>query len=194
MNRLTSLLKNQRGAVTVEMAFVIMGFVFLLVMIVDFGTVMLRQSNLERTNTSLASVFREREALYHENYTLPKFAAEVITQEQTNQLGRLAVKLLNEPDLSMRVEAVYFTNNPAITVDRTVAFTFGSTPCGQNLEPLTSFNHLSPYSGLNRWIPLYRVTTCIPGKASWYKKIISHDDSNSGIVDGMIASNITLPR
>lgn len=199
MKNFQQLFKNQRGSVTVEMAFVIMGFVLILAIIVDFGVVMLRQSKLERTNASLASVFRERETFYRQtdnddNY-LGKYASEEIDQAQATQLGLLGIELLNEPDLSMRIDAVYFSADPLTpTVDRSLTFYFGSSQCGPNIAPLADLTHLSPFSGFNRWMPLYRVTTCIPGRTSWYKNIISPNLPNENTVDSMMISNITLPR
>jgi tight adherence protein F len=194
MNSLFRLIRDRQGSITIEMAFVIMGFVLLLAIIVDFGVVMLRQSKLERTNTSLTMAFRERVALYSEGNTLTKFESENVSQRQVDQLARMAKTLLGEPDVSLRVDYVTFASGTVRTVQTSQKFYYGPTRCDPQVEALADYQHLSPYSGFDRWMPLYRVTTCIPGRMSWYRYLISNDGSGGNTVDGLRASNIAIPR
>lgn len=201
-NKYLQFIRKENGAIAVEMAFVIIGFVLLLTVIVDFGVVMLRHSKLERVSASAASVFREREALYSENQALTKFVSEVIDQGQVDKLGLLTKKLMGESDVAIRVDAIYFASGVTKAIDSSQTFYSGVLPsspsnpsgqCGPNIAPLENFIHLSPYSGLDRWMPLYRVTVCISGRVSLYK-FITNNGGNEKTVDGLMSSNITLPR
>lgn len=197
MKKLFSLLRqhfllSKRASIAIESAFFILGTVFIMAIAIDFGMYLVRQNKLDRLSQSLASVIRERSALYHLYEGDDK--AELITKAQVNELHKMAKKLLNDDSVDIRVDVIYFEkrSDKEQVIASTQTIVPDSGGC-QSLEtPLSDFVNLSPYSNRNRWMPLYRITACQEGKSSMFKNLINYN--NNEVIAGISSSSIVVPR
>lgn len=183
---------SKRASLAIESAFFILGTVLIMAIAMDFGMYLVRQNKLDRLSQSLALVIRERSALYHlyENDN----NAEVITNEQVNELHRMAKKLLNDNSVNIRIDAIYFEkrSDKQQIIASTQTIVPDSGGCQPLKTPLSNFANLSPYSNRNRWMPLYRITACQEGKASKFKRLIN--PKSNEIIAGISSSSIVVPR
>lgn len=191
--------RGEEGALSVEFAGVFVGFMMVIFLTFDFYSTFALQGRLDRATYSAASVFRERSYFYANN---PGHTAEDINATQVAQLEKLIAALLNRPSVELRVEALYIvdsTTNPGelmTSIPNVVSFC-GPTGCATNFfntqTALTNFADLSPYSLLNRWIPLYRVSVCLPNNESLFKKMFNSVSQEKTIND-VCSSSIVISR
>ena len=116
-------IKNRKGVISIEFAGVFFVFVMILCVVYDIYNSITLQDNLERTNYTVASLFRERSALYPKiNDTISdssygQFKSyELFTVAQVKEAQALAKKLLNR-DVSIRIDALFIKqdqNRPLI--------------------------------------------------------------------------------
>ncbi len=150
-----SFVKNQQGVVVIEFAFVFIVMTAILAFMADSMQKQAIKGKLDRTTYSVASILRERTAFYH--------SEEKMTQNQVNQLSRLVTKLLPaNTEFGMQVELLPFLPQQYKRIDQPQMFSAGtgSIQCIPG-KPLEQIQNLSPKSHL-RWMPLYRVTLCLP--------------------------------
>lgn len=189
---------DKLGALSIEFIMVALAVFFLIIIAFDFGFLFLQQGKIERINHSLASILREREALYSNNGKLGKYESEYVTQQDVDQLAKLAIKLLGRNDIALKVEQLHFSLNieeRSIDENRTNQIDAHNLngQCLLKMKPLKEFQEYSVKSKLNRWIPLYRITLCVPAKKSIFKKIINKMEGTE-IVNELSISNIVVPR
>lgn len=198
-------IRQSRGAVAIEAAFVLIVFVTIVAMIVDLGTTFVQQSRLERATYTGASVFRERIALYGDPINNDKTITHnaPVTQSEVNQLRDIVNQLMSRDDLVVMVDELQFRSatqpNPTTPIvlskKRLTSYGTGNATCQSTLPDIEQYSALSPWSARQRWLPLYRVTVCIPGQKSWFKSIVSSSGSEAGLtVEELIAFNIVIPR
>ncbi|MBK5143519.1 pilus assembly protein [Budviciaceae bacterium BWR-B9] len=186
--------KSENGAVTVEFAIVMISFILIMYLVTDFGITITKQGRLDRTSHSLATLIRERTALYQSN--------EDITQEDVNQLLSVGQTLLHEPNLTIAIDALYLApdplnpgNNASARVSKTLSFTAGNNACQltKKAVDITELKGLSPYAtSTGRWVPIYRVIACIPNEASLFKRF-THTFNNE-ILPDLITSDVVISR
>lgn len=198
-------LKQTKGAVAIEAAFVLIVFVTVVALIVDLGTAFVQQSRLERATYTGASVFRERIALYgdriNNDRTLTHNAP--VTQAEVEQLRLVINNLMSRDSLVVIVDELQFKSTSAanptmpevLSKRRFVAAGPTASDCQSTLPDIEEYKAMSPWSARKRWLPLYRVTVCIPGQTSWFKKMVNSGSGTPGLtVEELIAFNIVIPR
>lgn len=124
ITNIKKLIKNHKGAISIEFAGVVMAFTSIFYIVYDSYNTITLQNNLERTNYTVASLFRERSALYPliedtisdtqwnlnqkgNPYTAEHYKTyEIFTIEQVKEAHELAKKLLNK-DVSIRIDGLF---------------------------------------------------------------------------------------
>lgn len=187
-------IRAEKGSVSVEFAIVMVSFILIMYLITDFGITITKQGRLERTSHSLATMLRERGALYQSN--------EDITQEEVDQLLSVGQKLLNEPNLTITVDALYLapndsdpSNNALARVSKTLTFSAGNNKCQLTNKSIdiSALKGLSPYAtSTGRWVPIYRVSVCIPNEASIFKRL-THA-VNEEVLPDLATSDVVISR
>lgn len=198
IKRLIGFIYSKLGVLSFEFIMIALGVIFLIIIAVDFGLIFLQQGKIERVNHSLASVLRERETLYSNGGKLNKYEAEYITQQDVDQLAKLAIKLLDRNDIALKVEQLHFRINfdkKSIDQKRTNQIDAHGLngQCHLKMKSLKEFQEYSSKTNLNRWLPLYRVTLCVPVKKSIFKKIMNKMEGTE-IVNELSVSNLVVPR
>ncbi len=179
--------QSEQGSVLVEAAFIFPLLVILSCASLDYGLWLMTRSKAERINASLASVIRERTALYD--------GRETLTSKDVSQLVSLAKYMMEDnsaDNLCVQVESLSFKDTASSPqTDKYQKLTAGATKCTPSVTALTRFNELSPMSIRGRWVPLYQVTL----KVSAPKGSISSLLSKLGALpDTITVSNIVLVR
>lgn len=179
--------KSEQGSVIVEAAFIFPLLVILSCGAMDYGFWLLTRSKAERITASLASVIRERTALYD--------GRETLTTTDISQLVSLAKYMADDKTvdkLCVQVESLSFkTITTSHQTDQYQKLTGGAAKCAPTFTALTSYAELSPMSIRGRWVPLYQVTLSVPAP----KGSISALLSKLGALPGTITvSNIVLVR
>lgn len=169
-------------------------FILIMYLVTDFGITITKQGRLDRTSHSLATMIRERAALYQSD--------EDITQEEVNQLLSVGQTLLHEPNLTIAIDALYLApdpldpeNNASARVSKTLSFTAGNNVCQliKKSVDITELKGLSPYAtSTGRWVPIYRVSVCIPNEASIFKRF-THAFNNE-ILPDLATSDVVISR
>ena len=199
-------MQQSKGAIAIEAAFTLVAFVTVVALIIDLGSAFIQQSRLERATYTAATVFRERVALYNDK--LPGNRNSDITLAEVEQLRDITSRLISRTDLVVIVEELQFatvTTPPEPTAPvfaRHETFTAAgptssSGTCSTVLPTLNSptYIRLSPWSSRKRWLPIYRVTVCLPGEKSWYKSMINSGAGTPGLtINELVAFNIVIPR
>lgn len=192
-------LKNESGSVSVEAAFYFVMFFALCALVADYSIVFINKGRLERINHSLASIVRERTALYDGN--------EEIAQVDIDNIKKVADFLMKgtryEDKYSIHVDAIYFKESDNDTIkeilkhDRFAVNT--KNVCSQQTTNLEMKNiiSLSPWSysektKKERWTPLYQVSLCVPGENSLFNKAIGGISGNK--LNDIFIRNIVVPR
>lgn len=120
INNIIKLLNNHKGSITIEFVGVFIAFTSILYIASDVYTATTLQDNLERTNYTVASLFRERSALYpmvqdtindtsslQFPYPADHYKSyEVFTIEQVQEAQKLAEMLLNK-EVSIRIDGLF---------------------------------------------------------------------------------------
>lgn len=124
ITNIKKLIKNHKGTISIEFAGVFIAFTSIFCVVYDFYNTITLQNNLERTNYTVASLFRERSALYPliedtisdtkwlidtngAPYTAEHYKTyEIFTIEQVKEAHELAKKLLNK-DVSIRIDGLF---------------------------------------------------------------------------------------
>ncbi|WP_340520535.1 tight adherence pilus pseudopilin TadF [Escherichia coli] len=199
MNFKMKLLKNESGSVSVETAFYFVMFFVLCALVADYSIVFINKGRLERINHSLASIVRERTALYSGN--------EQITQADVDNIKKVADLLMKdtryEDQYSIHVDAIYFKeskNDAAKEILKHDKFSVNTNNmCTQQNTDLEMKNiiSLSPWSysektKKERWSPLYQVSLCVPGENSLFNKAIGNISGNK--LNDILIRNVVVPR
>lgn len=163
--------------------------------------VFLNKGYLERVNHSLSSVLRERSALYQ--------GREMLTQDDVEQLDRLATLLLAENRIGKRhklyIDAIYFSGNSRgeKTIREKREFTAtnrGGVSCPNSVfaKDSSKLSKLSPFSNMHtastsmeHWLPVYQVTICSEGESSLFISMMSLIGLSFGNIS---ISNAVIPR
>ncbi|AKG69860.1 hypothetical protein WN53_12470 [Serratia fonticola] len=187
-------IKNDKGSITIEFSVVILCFILVMYLVSDFGIEIAKKGRLERLNHSLASMLRERKALYHSN--------EDITQEEVDQLLLVAQSLFPGTRLTLKVDALYLSpnlinpsNNTLANISQILSFHSGGSECQweQWSVDISALKGLSPYaSSSGRWVPIYRVSACIPNESSLFKRLAS--TFNDEVLPNITTSSIVISR
>lgn len=198
MKKINNFFYNKVGVLSFEFIMITLGVFFLIIIAVDFGFIFLQQGKIERINHSLASVLRERESLYSNGGKLNKYEYEYITQQDVDQLAKLAIKLMSSDNIALKVEQLHFKiNNDKRRIDKNRSNQIDAHglngQCQLKMKPLIEFQEYSSKSKFNRWLPLYRVTLCVPAKKSIFKKFMNKMEGTE-IVNEISVSNIVVPR
>lgn len=182
--------KNEEGSVSIEFSFVMLIFLLMMYLVTDFGLAIIKQGYLERTSHTLASLIRERQALYQANETL--------TQEEVNELLEIGKILQKEPDVNLTVDALYLTpaqeNDSTNITATTLTFNAGNGKCQPQdvTANATQWQNLSPFAtSTQRWVPVYRVRVCIPDTNSLF---VSLTNGRSQKLPSTFASDVVISR
>lgn len=147
---------NKDGVISIEFAACFCLFSALLFIIYDVYATIMLQNRLERTNYTVASVFRERSSLYPVKNAIMKNnklefcnssadcfkTYELFDDNQVEELRQLATKLLGGRDVSIQIDALFLLHP--------VAFTPKSKSCPSgvcNNKINDYFNSLPPMDG-----------------------------------------------
>ena len=156
--KLYARLKDNRGSLIVEAAFIFSFLATVTVACMEYGFWLAAKSEVERVNYSLASVVRERTQLYGKR--------ENFSSDDIKQLYELAKNLTHHRynnELCLRVEAIGFTNNAKKTISFQQKVDYGSELCKQiTTASIQQKIEFSFFSSRQRWLPLYQVTLIIP--------------------------------
>ncbi len=196
--KLSKFIHNKSAILSIEFIMIFLTSVCLIFIAIDFSLMLLQQGKIERINHSLASVLRERSSLYSNNGALSRDTFEYVTQQDVDQLARLAVKLLGRNDIALKVEQLHFDENSLEKIidkkrSNQIDANGMNGQCKIDMAPFKTFVDYSSRSQLNRWLPLYRVTLCIPAKQSMLTKIISFI-KNDKVINELSVSNLVVPR
>ncbi|MDF7680870.1 tight adherence pilus pseudopilin TadF [Enterobacteriaceae bacterium ESL0689] len=180
----------QRGAVAIEAAFYFLIFAILCTLLMDFSTIFLNKSYLERVNNSLALVLRERNAFYQHR--------ESLEQQDVDKLYKIAGVLFKDSRLAgasygIAVDGIFFQPGDEKIVKETQSFTSGSVSChSQSAINSDAVQRLSPWDkDGKRWMPVYQITICLPEGTSAFQRAIG----NMGVPLGnLVISNAVIPR
>ncbi|WP_185064398.1 tight adherence pilus pseudopilin TadF [Kluyvera ascorbata] len=193
--------KSNNGAAAIEFAFYIFVFVLMCGFMVDMSFSLIKKSQVERVNNSLIAVLRERVNFFNGRTDL--------TQDDLSQLKSIADILLVNDDgtvapYQLGLKMVSFSSrstqqNP-IPIETHIV-TQSISRCDLNSE-FTSTADLStlsawgipPASTANTpasWYPVYEVTLCVPGAASWFFQAMGTFNRNLGSI---YVRNATIPR
>lgn len=145
-----------KGAISVEMSFVMGFFALFLVLAYDVGGALVIKTKLDRISYSLASIVREREMLYPNELKL--------TKQNTQDLLKLAQSLSKDSlqgKLGLNVEMASFKgkrmgDRGGIEILR---FSAGALECRPE-KKIEDFKDASFFTTNGNYIPLYRVTLC----------------------------------
>lgn len=168
-----NLLSDTQGAVIVEFSFIVLTMIIFIKGLISISEYYSTIGKLDRISYSLAGIIRERTRLYDGDNKL--------TEEQVNQLRILANKMLSnselsEPNVAITIETVHYnpTQSPVVenkVIDNTKSLSFSIGSCEPD-KPLKALTHLSSFSNVGRWIPLYQVTLCLPAD-TWYNSLFN---------------------
>lgn len=195
-------IKSEKGSVVIEFFFYFFSIVLLCLLLIDYGRFFLNKGYMERVNHSLASVLRERTVLYR--------GEEILTQDDIDQLDKLAKRLLDESPIgkeyNLYVDAIYFDDDSKSErkiKGEPISFTANnkaSDYCQKSdfAKDFTKYTPLSPFSHADststrtgHWLPVYQVTLCTQGQYSLLVTILK----NIGLSIGNISiSNAVIPR
>lgn len=200
--KLLSEIKSEKGSVAIEFFFYFFSIVLLCFLLVDYSRYFLNKGYMERVNHSLATVLRERTALYH--------GKEVLTQDDVNQLDLLAKMLLAESRIgekyNLYVDAIYFDEDVKLEKkikDKPISFAVlhannGNCPKSEFAKDLAKRIPLSPFSHADtgaarteHWLPVYQVTLCTQSQYSLLMKILRSIGPSVGDIS---VSNAVIPR
>ncbi len=158
---LRAFIQQQQGAIAIELAFVLMLMIAILGFMADSLVKQAFRGKLDRTVYSLTSILRERGKFFDKR--------EEITQADLERLNAVAKAML--PDGStfiLQITFVAFTASKAIDWQKSLTLqrkNQTSTASGNFTCTLPNrsdeLRELSPKSA-ERWVPLYRVTLCVP--------------------------------
>lgn len=192
-------LKNESGSVSVEAAFYFVMFFALCALVADYSIVFINKGRLERINHSLASIVRERTALYGGH--------EEITQADVDNIKKVADLLMKdtryEDKYSIHIDAIYFEESENDATKKILKHDKFSV----NTKNVFSQQHtdleikniisLSPWSysektKKERWTPLYQVSLYVPGENSLFNKAIGNISGNK--LNDILIRNVVVPR
>ncbi|CBG90853.1 tight adherence pilus pseudopilin TadF [Citrobacter rodentium] len=182
--------KNEDGSVSIEFSFVMLIFILIMYLVTDFGMAIVKQGRLERTSHTLASLVRERRALYQANETL--------TQEEVDELLEIGKNLQKEADINLTIDALYLTptqeGQSASVTASTLTFNAGNGKCQPNNVAANDvqWQKLSPYAAsTERWVPIYRVRVCIPDTSSLFMTLMN---GRSQKLPSVFATDVAISR
>lgn len=185
-------INSESGAVAVEGCLYFFLFMMLCLVLVDFSTVFLAKSRLERVNGALSSIIRERDALYGKR--------EKITNQEVADLFSLGNVMLqggkHENNFQLTVSAVYFSGDKTTgkQIESTQKFSSGIINCQAQL-PAVNSSAITGLSVLNadtgKWTPVYLITLCVPGGQSLFKRLLSLADITMA---DLSINNASIPR
>ncbi|TEA28015.1 hypothetical protein O970_00910 [Candidatus Schmidhempelia bombi str. Bimp] len=187
-------LKNEKGALSIEFAGVFIGFILIIFLVYDVYTTIALQNKLDRSTYSASTIFRQRPLFFSgERYI------EQIDQQQVDQLQNLLNSMMDNEQIQLRVDLLTVKSNQnmpnnIISAQKTVTTVCSSSGCNSayfsNLPDLSSYHNLIVYSKLERWIPLYRVSACMPNNGSLYTRM-SNSINN---INELCSSSIVISR
>ncbi|WP_241592413.1 tight adherence pilus pseudopilin TadF [Rosenbergiella epipactidis] len=170
--RIHSVVKDNRGSIVVEAAFIFSFLSIITVASLEYGFWLAAKSQVERVNYSLASLVRERTQFYGKR--------ESFSNNDIQQLYELAKSLTYhryDKELCLRVEAIGFTPAVKKTISYQQKLDYGSTLCNSiTTPPLKNSIEFSPFSSRQRWLPLYQVTLILPTPKGTLHRILKSVD------------------
>lgn len=186
-----------KGSITIEMAVITLLFFSVIFFAVDMGMYFLNKSKVERVNYSLMSLYRERFSVYAER--------EAVVQDDVDDLAKVAKTLLGpvmSTGMILRVEGLFFKDTSTEEnriVDKTTILTSGagtdsltSIPrCFSHLPPLDSSKDMSAWTNRPRYLPVYRITICVPNRMLLLNGFTGY---MSSLPENFIISNTALAR
>ncbi|MCW2488710.1 hypothetical protein J5069_22680 [Candidatus Symbiopectobacterium sp. NZEC127] len=195
-------IESEKGSVVIEFIFYFFSIMLLCFLLIDYSRYFLNKGYMERVSQSLASVLRERTALYQ--------GKEVLTQDDVDQLDMLAAMLLAETHIGKKynlyVDAIYFDDaakSEKKLKGSPIAFTVDNVkddycPKSDFAKDFTKRIPLSPFSHADtasvqggRWLPVYQVTLCTQGQYSLLIRMLNAIGLSIGNIS---VSNAVIPR
>jgi tight adherence protein F len=189
-------IRNRSGAVVIEAAFLLLFIGILIQLLIELTVRKLNQTELERVNFALAKVIRERGTLYDVDSSNFK-ESNILTQDQVNDLALIGRKLIKtsapaQKNFTLRVEGAYFkTDSSSPQIEKVIVYSYGNSCAIANAAPLSDYSNLSAWTINKRWMPIYRVSICVPRGNSAIERIINR---SLGLSDTISVSNIVLSR
>jgi len=102
MNRNNSLIAHQRGAVSIEMIFVVLPLLLVILLSVDVTRYIQSKDQLDRLGYSLSTIISQRSQYYLDN----KDQQLPLTQQQVSQLTTIARNELPQTDVKLMVHQI----------------------------------------------------------------------------------------
>lgn len=172
-------LKDEKASISIEMIGIFSIFSILIVLSADIGSLMVTQNKLEKISYSLASIIRERIAL---------FDSRSINDNDAENLYNVATILAKntlKPEFGMKLEVLTFKNEDEVKID---SYNFGNLECNPS-KTIDEFKDISFYTNYNENISLYRTTLCADPKSNF----VPIKNIGSSFIKP-IASSITFGR
>lgn len=181
------MLRDIRGSVVVEAAFIFSFLSILTVGCIEYGQWFANQSQVDRVSYSISSLIRERTLFYNKR--------EAFSQDDVKQLYEMAKYLTYhqyDSGLCIRVESVFFASEASKKISSYQSLNYGSKICNNlKITSLKEKVNLSPFSSRQRWLPLYQVTLVVPSPKGNLDKLLKMVNV---LPENIISHNIVLVR
>lgn len=152
------------GSVSIEASIIFGLLIILIVFIGDIGKALINQGKMDRLSYALVSIARES-SLFENSHD--------ITPQKASSLYKILSNLKKDflpknSDVSLKLEVMYYSpdSSDSPKPQRVVSYDFGQTTC-KLPNSMEENSNLSVQTSQKRYLPLYRVTTCMDQKTSF---------------------------
>ena len=184
--------RQQKGAVTIEFAFMLLLLCLLIAFMADLFIARSTIGKLDRTSYSLLNVVKERAysepqdgkiedlAGQQEITKLTKLANKLVYGDAKDTRVQVVVEAIKFPDIKVSQPAVDKRElPPGIKTKELASSTEALKKCKTTTPKLEDIAlSVTPFSEFNRFVTLYRVTVCIPQGGSMFLTLSSFFDSS----------------
>lgn len=159
-----SFIHQNTGSVSIEASIIFGLLIILIVFIGDIGKALINQGKMNRLSYTLVSIIRES-SLFENSQDTTALNASSLYKILTNLKKDFLPK---NSDVSLKIEVMYFSSASSNTpkAEKVVSYDFGQTTC-KLPNSMEENANLSVQASHKRYLPLYRVTTCMEQKTSF---------------------------
>lgn len=159
-----SLIYQNTGSVSIEASIIFGLLIILIVLIGDIGKALINQGKMDRLSYALVSIARES-SLFENSHDITPSNASSLYKILTNLKKDFLPK---NSDVSLKLEVMYFSTTSLNTpkAEKVVNYDFGETAC-KLPNSMEENANLSIQTSHKRYLPLYRVTTCMEQQTSF---------------------------
>lgn len=193
--------RSESGASTIEFAFYVIIFVAMCGFLMDMCFSVIEKSHAERVNSSLISILRERNVFYKGDVNL--------STADLDQLKKIADQLLSDDQGNVQpyqlgIRMVSFTKDSTETSrtpldSKYISKEVNGCNIAAHLTSVDNLSKLSPWGipatarkdTLPSLYPVYEVTLCIPGYASFFHQAMGVFNEK---LSSLYIRNAAIPR